>query len=162
MMASSLFDLSTFNFSSFLTSSRGHPTKPCESTHYRATAVSRDATKPPEFAYLHRLAHGTPVAQVSAMKTSSIGSKVNVSERVSCVLRWVLSNGASTVACEIDMDANRFFRLRIVPLCEPAAAIVQRFTNPLAAMAGHAEVACRLRDAGWVVTDRQSPATIAA
>ena len=96
------------------------------------------------------------------MKTSSLRSTANVSDRVSCVLRWVLTNGASTVACEIDMDANRFFRLRVVPLCEPAAAVVQRFTNPLAAMARHAEVACRLRDAGWVVTDRQSPATVAA
>ena len=41
--------------------------------------------------------------------------------------------------------------------------MVQCFTNPLAVMERHAEVAGRLREAGWVVTERHSiPASVAA
>ena len=97
------------------------------------------------------------------MRIAKPQSDRNVTDSLSCVLRWVLRKGTSAVSCEINMAADRSFRLRVVPSWAPGAELVQCFANPLAVMERHAEVAGRLREAGWVVTERQAaPATLAA
>ena len=97
------------------------------------------------------------------MNISKRQTERNVTETLSCVLRWVLRKGGSAMSCEINMTPDRAFHLRVVSSREPGKVQVQYFTNPLAVMARHAEVASSLREAGWVVTERHAlPATVAA
>ena len=78
------------------------------------------------------------------------------------VLRWVLRNGPAAITCELGLNADNTFHLRVVPSSSPSEAIEERFTAVVPAMKRHAEVADRLRDAGWIVTDRATPSALAA
>ena len=96
------------------------------------------------------------------MNMSKRQSERNVTETLSCVLRWVLRKGGSAMSCEINMTPDRAFHLRVASSREPGTVQVQYFTNPLAVMARHAEVARGLREAGWVVTERHAMPVSAA
>lgn len=74
------------------------------------------------------------------------------------MLRWVLANGPSAVACEIDAMTDHAFALRVIPLSSPEDGFVELFCTAASAMERHAAITEQLRDAGWHIdhlTDRQ-------
>ena len=71
-----------------------------------------------------------------------------------CVVRWVLSTGRASVACEVEMNPDASFDLRVVPSWRTGATLVERFSTAVPAIKKHAQVAGALRDLGWTVTDR--------
>ena len=71
-----------------------------------------------------------------------------------CVVRWVLSTGRASVACEVEMNPDSSFHLRVVPSWQSGAQLVERFSTAVPAIKKHAQVAGALRDLGWTVTDR--------
>jgi hypothetical protein len=80
-----------------------------------------------------------------------------------CLVRWILCNGTASIACEVGMNPDRSFDVRIVPESTPAAGIVERYPCAVAAMARHAQVALSLRESGWFVAARAgSPFAAAA
>jgi hypothetical protein len=64
----------------------------------------------------------------------------------------VLQREAQAITCEVD-SCGPDFEVCIVPHWDPAAAVIERFTAPTAALLRHADVARRLREDGWVMTD---------
>jgi hypothetical protein len=71
-----------------------------------------------------------------------------------CVVRWVLQTGRASIACEVEMNQDKSFDLRITPSWQRTASFVERFTNAVPAMKKHAQITASLRDLGWEVTDR--------
>ncbi len=78
------------------------------------------------------------------------------------MLRWILGQGVARIACEINQNPDRTFNLRVVPSWSGRARIVGRFAGVVAAMERHAEIAGTLRESGWQVVERTSPARHAA
>ena len=73
------------------------------------------------------------------------------------MLRWLLRSGAAALACEVGMNADRTFDVRVVPSSGSRDAIVERYPGLVAAMERHAEIANALRDSGWQVAARVAP-----
>jgi hypothetical protein len=66
------------------------------------------------------------------------------------VLRWVFRREANAITCEIDAAGDRAFEVSIVPHWDVSASTIERFNAAHHAFERHAEVARRLREAGWV------------
>jgi len=71
-----------------------------------------------------------------------------------CVVSWLLERGPAALACEVDMNADASFDVRILPATPFIAPIVEHFDTAVPAMERHAEIAGLLRDEGWYVTGR--------
>ncbi len=65
------------------------------------------------------------------------------------VLRWVFRRRTDAITCEIDTAGNRVFEVCIVPHWDVSASTIERFDAAHRAFERHAEVAQRLREAGW-------------
>jgi hypothetical protein len=74
------------------------------------------------------------------------------------MLRWIFRRGTAALECGVEVDADRSFALRVTPLWAPAAAVVERFDDPLSALERHAELAGYLRESGWRVSEHATPA----
>lgn len=68
------------------------------------------------------------------------------------VLRWVFRRSNDAITCEIDAAGDRRFEVCIVPHWDVSAATIERFDAEYRAFERHAELARRLRAAGWVRT----------
>jgi hypothetical protein len=68
------------------------------------------------------------------------------------MLRWVFQRDSEMLTCEVDA-AGRRWEVCVVPHWDVASAVIERFDQPLSALERHAEIARRLRDAGWSVVD---------
>ena len=66
------------------------------------------------------------------------------------VLRWVFRRSNDAITCEIDATGDRAFDVCIVPHWDVSAATIERFDAEYRAFERHAELARRLREAGWV------------
>lgn len=71
------------------------------------------------------------------------------------VLRWVFRRATDAITCEIDAAGDHAFDVCIVPHWDVSAATIERFDAEYRAFERHAELARRLRDAGWVHTARR-------
>ena len=69
------------------------------------------------------------------------------------LLRWTFRRKTATLTCEVDA-ADRGFNVSIVPHWDLGAAVTEHYDAPMSALERHADIALRLRDAGWAVTDR--------
>jgi hypothetical protein len=79
-----------------------------------------------------------------------------------CMLRWLLRSGAAALACEVGMNADRTFDVRVSPSSAPQDGIVERHTGLVSAMKRHAEIANALRDSGWQVAERAASRQVIA
>ena len=68
------------------------------------------------------------------------------------MLRWILRRHHATLTCEIDSN-DRGWEVCVVPHWNVGAATIERFKTPLSAVERHADIAYRLRQAGWSVVD---------
>src|SRR3990167_5941273 len=64
-------------------------------------------------------------------------------------LRWVFHRDEDAITCEIDTAGERAFDVCIVPHWDVSASSIERFDTVHRAFERHAELACRLREAGW-------------
>jgi hypothetical protein len=69
------------------------------------------------------------------------------------VLRWVFRRNDRAITCEIDSDRTHSFEVSLVPHWDLSASVIERFDAAHHAFLRHAEMARRLRDAGWVRAD---------
>ena len=53
------------------------------------------------------------------------------------------------ITCQLDVRSDWSYELFVVPHWNPAAAVIERFDAPMAALLRHAEVARHLRADGW-------------
>jgi hypothetical protein len=69
-----------------------------------------------------------------------------------CVLRWVSQRGPVAVTCAVEAAAERSsYDVCIFPHWNLSLGTVEHFFAPASARQRHAEIASRLRQAGWVV-----------
>ena len=67
------------------------------------------------------------------------------------MLRWVFQRGAATLTCSVEAAADRSaYEVCIFPHWNLSMGSIERFGAPGGALHRHAEIASRLRDAGWV------------
>ncbi len=72
-----------------------------------------------------------------------------------CMVRWVLRRGMDVLTCRVDAHLDRArFDVSLVPHCNIAAAAIELADTPTRALQRHAEIAMRLRDAGWLMIAR--------
>ena len=68
------------------------------------------------------------------------------------MLRWVFRRDGATLTCEVDTNGQGW-EVFVVPHWNVGASTLERFPTPLAALERQAEIAYRLREAGWTVVD---------
>jgi hypothetical protein len=71
------------------------------------------------------------------------------------MVRWVLRRGMDVLTCRVDAHLDRArFVVSLVPHRNVAEAAVEPTDTPTRALQRHAEIAMRLRDAGWLMVAR--------
>jgi hypothetical protein len=68
------------------------------------------------------------------------------------VLRWVFRRNDAAITCEIDSAGDHAFDVCVIPHWNVSASTIERFDVVHRAFERHAELARRLRDAGWMRT----------
>ena len=89
-------------------------------------------------------------------------SPVPVSDSPVCMLRWLLRSGAAVLSCEVGMNGDRTFEVRVLPSSNQRDGLVERYSGLVSAMKRHAEIANTLRDSGWQVAERITAPAVAA
>ena len=69
------------------------------------------------------------------------------------VLRWTFKKGDQSLTCLVQRAASSF-DVWVIPHWDVASAMVEQTETPVRAFCRHAEVAMRLRSAGWCVVAR--------
>lgn len=77
----------------------------------------------------------------------------NTSREPEPVLRWIFRRDASALTCGLDVRANRAYDVCVVPHWDVSSSLIEHFDAPAGALLRHAEIARRLRENGWVLTD---------
>ena len=68
-----------------------------------------------------------------------------------CILRWVFYRGPDALTCAVETPGDRSsYDVCILPHWNLSVATVEHFDAPASALRRHAEIASRLRQAGWV------------
>jgi hypothetical protein len=88
------------------------------------------------------------------------------------MLRGVFHRGTAALTCEIDAADRHHFDVCVVPHWDVASSLIEHFDDPISAFERHADIARRLREAGWTSADhvatpptrspRRAPAPLAA
>jgi hypothetical protein len=66
----------------------------------------------------------------------------------------IRQGGSRAVTCRLDARENRSYEVCVVPHCDPASGIIERYEAAAAALVRHTELARWLRAHGWVVIDQ--------
>ena len=68
-----------------------------------------------------------------------------------CILRWVFHRGPDALTCAVEAAGGRSsYDVCILPHWDLSLATVEHFDAPASALRRHAEIASRLRLAGWM------------
>jgi hypothetical protein len=68
-----------------------------------------------------------------------------------CMLRWVFHRGPNVLTCAVEAAGGRAsYEVCILPHWDLSLATVEHFDAPAGALRRHAEIASRLRLAGWM------------
>ena len=71
------------------------------------------------------------------------------------ILRWIFQNNRQVLTCAVRAEnGGASFDVTVVPHWDVSATSIETFEKESGAFARHAEIAMRLRDAGWVVSHR--------
>jgi hypothetical protein len=101
--------------------------------------------------------------QASAMTNATMSSpRLSVTPEPTCILRWVFRRGVDVLTCAVEAAADRTScHVCVLPHWNLSIATVERFDAPASALRRHAEIASRLREAGWL-TEYGSSSSLAA
>jgi hypothetical protein len=69
------------------------------------------------------------------------------------VLRWIFRRERDVLSCGLEVGANRAYDVCVVPHWDVSSSLIEHFDAPADALLRHAEIARRLRERGWVMTD---------
>lgn len=69
------------------------------------------------------------------------------------MLRWVFHRDTDTLTCEVDAARRHRFDVCVIPHWDVAASSIERFDDAVSAFERHADIARRLREAGWTSVD---------
>src|SRR5688572_31418310 len=68
-----------------------------------------------------------------------------------CILRWVFHRGPDALTCAVEAGGRRSsYEVCVLPHWNLSEASVEQFDAPASALRRHAEIASRLRKAGWI------------
>lgn len=70
------------------------------------------------------------------------------------IVRWVFQRDRETLTCGVDFTSQRSYEVCVVPHHDVNATVIESFDSSLSALKRHADIALRLREAGWSVMDR--------
>ena len=62
------------------------------------------------------------------------------------------------MTCQLDARGGGAYELCVLPHWNPSSAVIERFDASLPALLRHAQLACRFREAGWMVIDHVAAA----
>ena len=72
-----------------------------------------------------------------------------------CLLRWTFRKGMRTITCQLDNHPRESsYDVCVVPHWDVSAAVVEVAQEPIGAFRRHADIARRLRAAGWSLSRR--------
>jgi hypothetical protein len=81
------------------------------------------------------------------------GTRILDSTQTAPMLRWVFHRGTDTLTCEVDAARRHHFDVCVIPHWDLAASSIERFDDAITAFERHADIARRLREAGWTSVD---------
>src|SRR4051812_26136973 len=85
------------------------------------------------------------------INTTAKASRRSRKAEPTCILRWVFHRGPDVLTCAVETAGHRAScDVCVLPHWNLSVATVERFDAPASALRRHAEIASRLRDAGWV------------
>jgi hypothetical protein len=86
-----------------------------------------------------------------ATNTNTRTTKRSNAAEPACILRWVFQRGPEVLTCAVENSGERSsFDVCVLPHWNLSDATVERFDAPASALRRHAEIASRLREAGWI------------
>ena len=72
-----------------------------------------------------------------------------------CLLRWTFRKGTRSITCQLDNDPrDSSYDVCVVPHWDVSSAVVEVEQEPIRAFRRHADIARRLRAAGWSLSRR--------
>ena len=94
----------------------------------------------------------TILTQGETMMTNTMTNKPGpLSTEPACILRWVFHRGPDALTCAVEAAGGRSsYDVCILPHWDLSVATVEHFDAPASALRRHAEIASRLRLAGWM------------
>jgi len=80
-------------------------------------------------------------------------TRTQASSQPAPMLRWVFHRGTDTLTCVVDAARRHHFDVGVIPHWDVAASSIERFDDAVSAFERHADIARRLREAGWTSVD---------
>ena len=72
-------------------------------------------------------------------------------------LHWIFRRHSDAITCGVAYQGQHAYQVYVVPDWDASSSLVERFNAPTDAFLRHAEIARRLRDDGWVLTEHMNP-----
>jgi hypothetical protein len=72
------------------------------------------------------------------------------------LVEWILQRDTRAITCQLDVRGRETYEVCVLPHWDPSSAVIERFDAATPALLRHAQLACRLREAGWTVIDHVS------
>jgi hypothetical protein len=69
------------------------------------------------------------------------------------LVEWILQRDAKAITCQLDSRGRGAYEVCVLPHWDPASAVIEHFDAATPALLRHAQLACRLREVGWMVID---------
>ena len=73
------------------------------------------------------------------------------------VLRWIFRRDSYALTCELDLRTDSTCDVVVVPHWDEALSAAEHFDSLADAVLRHAEIARRLREAGWFLIEHVAP-----
>jgi hypothetical protein len=78
---------------------------------------------------------------------------VRASARRKPFVEWILQRDTKAITCQLDSRGRGTYEVCVLPHWDPSSAVIERFDAATPALLRHAQLACGLREAGWMVID---------
>jgi hypothetical protein len=98
------------------------------------------------------MAHLLPYTATMTVNTTTKTARRTAAAEPSCILRWVFQRGPETLTCAVGRGNPLSYDVCVLPHWNLSDSTVERFDAPASALRRHAEIASRLRQAGWVAS----------
>lgn len=64
------------------------------------------------------------------------------------MVEWILQRDTKAITCQLDCRGRGTYEVCVLPHWDPSSAAIERFDAATPALLRHAQLACRLREAG--------------
>ena len=95
------------------------------------------------------------MATAQTRQRKGANARAASTEEPICLLRWTFSKGTRSITCQLENDPRaESYDICVVPHWDVSSAIVEAAHEPIGAFRRHADIARRLRAAGWSLDRR--------